>query len=80
MNVTPPASASRRAATVISVRWFSCAACSSQSQTLTWTIDRSGESPRKAFYGRYLTTAGIPDDWPERMLSALWRAAADRDA
>lgn len=25
-----------------------------------------------SFYGRYLTGAGIPDDWPERALSAIW--------
>ncbi|HEX7164170.1 MAG TPA: TetR/AcrR family transcriptional regulator [Trebonia sp.] len=25
-----------------------------------------------SFYGRYLTTAGIPGDWPERVLSAVW--------
>jgi AcrR family transcriptional regulator len=25
-----------------------------------------------SFYGRYLTTAGIPDDWPDRVLSAIW--------
>jgi AcrR family transcriptional regulator len=25
-----------------------------------------------SFYGRYLTIAGIPDDWPERVLSAIW--------
>jgi AcrR family transcriptional regulator len=25
-----------------------------------------------SFYGRYLTTAGIPDDWPERVLSTIW--------
>ena len=25
-----------------------------------------------SFYGRYLTVAGIPDDWPERVLSAVW--------
>jgi Tetracyclin repressor-like, C-terminal domain len=25
-----------------------------------------------SFYGRYLTLAGIPDDWPERVLSAVW--------
>jgi AcrR family transcriptional regulator len=25
-----------------------------------------------SFYGRYLTTAGIPDDWPDRVLSVLW--------
>lgn len=25
-----------------------------------------------SFYGRYVTTAGIPDDWPERVLKAVW--------
>jgi AcrR family transcriptional regulator len=25
-----------------------------------------------SFYGRYITIAGIPDDWPERVLSAVW--------
>ena len=25
-----------------------------------------------SFYARYLTTAGIPDDWPDRVLSAIW--------
>jgi AcrR family transcriptional regulator len=25
-----------------------------------------------SFYGRYVTIAGIPDDWPERVLSAIW--------
>ena len=25
-----------------------------------------------SFYGRYVTTAGIPDDWPDRVLSAIW--------
>jgi AcrR family transcriptional regulator len=25
-----------------------------------------------SFYGRYVTIAGIPDDWPERVLSAVW--------
>lgn len=25
-----------------------------------------------AFYGRYVTVEGIPDDWPERVLSAVW--------
>ena len=26
-----------------------------------------------SFYGRYVTIAGIPDDWPNRVLSAVWR-------
>jgi AcrR family transcriptional regulator len=25
-----------------------------------------------SFYGRYLTLAGIPEDWPERVLNAIW--------
>ena len=25
-----------------------------------------------SFYGRYVTVAGIPDDWPNRVLSAIW--------
>jgi len=25
-----------------------------------------------SFYGRYVTIAGIPDDWPERVLAAVW--------
>ena len=25
-----------------------------------------------SFYARYLTVAGIPDDWPDRVLSAVW--------
>jgi len=25
-----------------------------------------------SFYGRYVTAAGIPDDWPDRVLSAVW--------
>jgi AcrR family transcriptional regulator len=25
-----------------------------------------------SFYGRYVTVAGIPDDWPTRVLSAVW--------
>lgn len=25
-----------------------------------------------SFYGRYVTIAGIPDDWPNRALSAIW--------
>ena len=25
-----------------------------------------------SFYGRYVTVAGIPDDWPHRVLSAGW--------
>ncbi len=25
-----------------------------------------------SFYGRYLTIAGIPDDWPDRVLSTIW--------
>ncbi|WP_216903906.1 TetR-like C-terminal domain-containing protein, partial [Nocardia alni] len=25
-----------------------------------------------SFYGRYVTIAGIPDDWPSRVLSTVW--------
>jgi AcrR family transcriptional regulator len=25
-----------------------------------------------SFYGRYITLAGIPDDWPNRVLNAIW--------
>jgi AcrR family transcriptional regulator len=25
-----------------------------------------------SFYGRYITIAGIPDDWPDRVLSVIW--------
>jgi hypothetical protein len=25
-----------------------------------------------SFYGRYVTIAGIPDDWPDRVLSVIW--------
>jgi AcrR family transcriptional regulator len=25
-----------------------------------------------SFYGRYVTVDGIPDDWPDRVLSAVW--------
>ena len=25
-----------------------------------------------SFYGRYVTLAGIPDNWPDRVLSAVW--------
>jgi AcrR family transcriptional regulator len=25
-----------------------------------------------SFYGRYVTIAGIPDDWPNRVLNAVW--------
>jgi AcrR family transcriptional regulator len=25
-----------------------------------------------SFYGRYVTIAGIPDDWPDQVLSAIW--------
>jgi AcrR family transcriptional regulator len=30
-----------------------------------------------AFYGRYVTVDGIPDDWPERVLAAVWPADVD---
>src|ERR1700733_4070165 len=29
-----------------------------------------------SFYGRYVTMAGIPDDWPDRVLSAVWPPGA----
>jgi AcrR family transcriptional regulator len=29
-----------------------------------------------SFYGRYLTIAGIPDNWPDRVLSAIWPQGA----
>src|SRR5690349_6134135 len=28
-----------------------------------------------SFYGHYVTVAGIPDDWPDRVLSAIWPQA-----
>ncbi|MFE2424165.1 TetR/AcrR family transcriptional regulator [Streptomyces hokutonensis] len=28
-----------------------------------------------SFYGRYVTADGIPDDWPERVLSVVWPPA-----
>lgn len=30
-----------------------------------------------SFYGRYVTLAGIPDDWPDRVLGAVWPPEAD---
>jgi AcrR family transcriptional regulator len=30
-----------------------------------------------SFYGRYVTVAGIPDDWPNRVLSAVWPPGAN---
>jgi AcrR family transcriptional regulator len=27
-----------------------------------------------SFYGRYLTVAGLPDNWPDRVLSTIWPA------
>lgn len=37
-----------------------------------------------SFYGRYVTLAGIPDDWPARVLNAVWpddtRTASPRHA
>jgi len=33
-----------------------------------------------SFYGQYVTTAGVPDDWPERVLNAVWpQNATDND-
>ena len=29
-----------------------------------------------SFYGRYVTVDGIPDDWPDRVLSAVWPPGA----
>src|SRR6202044_2514145 len=29
-----------------------------------------------SFYGRYVTIAGIPDNWPDRVLSAIWPPGA----
>ena len=25
-----------------------------------------------SFYGRYITLAGIPDDWPARIVNTIW--------
>jgi AcrR family transcriptional regulator len=30
-----------------------------------------------SFYGRYVTLAGIPDDWPARILNAIWPQASE---
>lgn len=30
-----------------------------------------------SFYGRHVTLAGIPDDWPDRVLSTIWPADID---
>ncbi|HEV2634981.1 MAG TPA: TetR/AcrR family transcriptional regulator [Actinocrinis sp.] len=30
-----------------------------------------------SFYGRYVTMDGVPDDWPERVLSVVWPQDAD---
>jgi hypothetical protein len=30
-----------------------------------------------SFYARYLTLAGIPDDWPNRVLAAIWPLSTD---
>jgi len=30
-----------------------------------------------SFYGRYVTVDGIPDEWPDRVLTALWPPDAD---
>jgi hypothetical protein len=45
VNVTPTACISPRASTVISFSRPICAACSSESQTLTFAIEPSGETP-----------------------------------
>jgi AcrR family transcriptional regulator len=31
-----------------------------------------------SFYARYVTIAGIPDDWPNRVLSAIWPPDSSR--
>jgi AcrR family transcriptional regulator len=31
-----------------------------------------------SFYARYVTTAGLPDDWPDRVLSAIWPPGTSR--
>jgi AcrR family transcriptional regulator len=33
-----------------------------------------------SFYGRYLTVAGLPDDWPDRVLAAVWPPDTDPDS
>ena len=30
-----------------------------------------------SFYGRYITVAGIPEDWPQRILSTIWPPELD---
>ncbi|WP_019926285.1 TetR/AcrR family transcriptional regulator [Nocardia sp. BMG111209] len=35
-------------------------------------LDALGSMLIGSFYGRYVTLAGIPDDWPERVLSTVW--------
>jgi AcrR family transcriptional regulator len=30
-----------------------------------------------SFYGRYMTVAGIPEDWPERVLNTVWPSDPD---
>ena len=32
-----------------------------------------------SFYGRYLTLAGLPDNWPQRVLAAVWPPDTDTD-
>lgn len=32
-----------------------------------------------SFYGRYVTTAGIPEDWPNRVLEVVWPRRRDGD-
>ena len=53
-------------------------------RALLWQALAAGDLPDSAdldaltsmligsFYGRYMTVAGIPDDWPDRVLSAIW--------
>jgi AcrR family transcriptional regulator len=31
-----------------------------------------------SFYGRYVTIAGIPEDWPDRVLNTIWPREAKR--
>jgi AcrR family transcriptional regulator len=33
-----------------------------------------------SFYGRYVTIAGLPDDWPDRVLSTVWPPSSDSAA
>jgi AcrR family transcriptional regulator len=33
-----------------------------------------------SFYARYVTVAGVPDDWPDRVLSAIWPPTTPRSS